>query len=449
MGRRAIVLLLLMAFVGVGFSYSQTLRVADFSYDKVPFFKRFKHKNEGDIGFKGVRVVDVYAPDDSCQYESGRAEITRIEGDGYSRLMFDKGVQYLKITHPSQGSFYWKIPVNKLKRWRGYKLTLQSSLFAEYRPTTQWLVISTSPRECVVRVDTLSHRVSDGRLQMQLPLGSYEIDVQAPFFEGLTDSVTLTTLQTLHYNVALSPIYSYLTVDSGSEQAQISIDGRRVGQGRVDRIRLAPGVIDVGVVQEGYEPYTQSVELQAQTSQSVSIDYLSVAKPKVLASNLEPVDVATTPTNVADTVAVAATIAQVQVQVKGYDANCDIYINNEFAGRGEWSGVLSGGVHAFDNRRDGFSSSPIFVEIGESPSIHVDLESPLAEYGVINLSTDIAGAQIFINGVSVGRSPMIIKNLQCNREYTVQVQLGGYKTQRQQVVVKANDQVKVEFKFNK
>ncbi|MFR9650574.1 MAG: PEGA domain-containing protein [Rikenellaceae bacterium] len=445
MSRSVICWLLMLLFVG-SLGYSQPLIVSEFSYDKVPFFQRFGHKEEGDVGRKKLRVVDMYAPDDSCQYLSDEYEIKRIEGDGYSRLVLNKRVSYFKISHPSHGSFYWKMPLKKLKRWRGYKAVLESSNFKEYHPKTQWLVISTNPRECVVSVDTICQRISDGRMQLQLPLGKHSIEVQAPFFEGVVDSVTLTNHETLYYDVALQPIYSYLSIDSGSQSADISIDGGVVGKGRVERIRVAPGSITVGVVEDGYEPYFQQVELTSLVSESVVIDYPRVPIQPSSAAKVSGGEDAIP----ADTVETKSpVIAKVEVSVKGYDKSCDIYVNNEFYGRGEWSGVLDSGLYAFDNRRDGFSSKPMFVEVGVNPSILVELSSPLAGYGVINLSTDIAGALIFINGESVGRSPMIIKELEADRVYTVQVQLAGYRTMQQQVKVKANAEVKVDFKFNK
>lgn len=432
--------LLMLMFVG-GVCYSQPLIVSEFSYEKVPLLQRFGHKEQGDVGRKKVRVVDMYAPDDSCKYESEQSEIKRIEGDGYSRLVVDKHMSFFKISHPSHGSFYWKMPLKKLKRWRGYKAVLTSSKFKEYKPDRQWLVVSTNPRECVVNVDTICQRITDGRLQLQLPLGKHSIEVQSPFFEGVRDSVTLTNLETLHYDIELKPIYSYLSIDSGAKDAVISIDGGAVGMGSVERVRVASGVVTVGVAEQGFEPYFQQVSVEPQISESVVVDY-----PRV------PLVVTTAKVDsvaVADSVAKKSVVTKVDVRVKGYDERCDIYINNELFGRGEWSGRLDSGLYAFDNRRDGLSSKPMFVEVGINPSIEVELSSPQAEYGVLNISTSVAGALIFIDGESVGRSPMIIRDLEGDREYLVQVQLSGYRIQQQLVTIKANDEVKVYLKLKK
>ena len=88
----------------------------------------------------------------------------------------------------------------------------------------------------------------------------------------------------------------------------------------------------------------------------------------------------------------------------------NIYIDNEFKGKGSWKGSLPNGSYILECRQEGFrtSTQQITVEPGAAKDYVVNL-TPIT--GLISVASNPAGATVLIDGVEMGTTPCNIKNV--------------------------------------
>jgi hypothetical protein len=68
--------------------------------------------------------------------------------------------------------------------------------------------------------------------------------------------------------------------------------------------------------------------------------------------------------------------------------------------------------------------------------------SPMAQYGVLNVHSNVVGADIYINDIKVGTTPMAVENLQEGEGYRIRLSKKGYHDgHKDKVEVIGNDMV--------
>lgn len=121
----------------------------------------------------------------------------------------------------------------------------------------------------------------------------------------------------------------------------------------------------------------------------------------------------------------------------------NIYIDNEFKGKGSWKGSLPNGSYILECRQEGFrtSTQQITVEPGATKDYVINL-TPIT--GIISVASNPAGATVLIDGVESGTTPCNIKNvLTGTRKLTVTKQ--GYNPVSTEIYVEESKMSKMNF----
>lgn len=138
-----------------------------------------------------------------------------------------------------------------LETEKHYQAVLQvCSADEEFRLKEQWVVFRISPRNAMVRVDGTLVSTRNGEASFYLPLGKHPYKVESPFYRAVEDSFSLDETARKVIELELQPVYSYLTVSAPWEEAEILVDGNRIGSGEATSGRLMAGNHRVEVIHD-------------------------------------------------------------------------------------------------------------------------------------------------------------------------------------------------------
>lgn len=495
---------------------SSQLRVEEFrKHSKLPFIPTPGADKSG-------AVIQFAASEQGFEFKIADEVVPPTQSDDGVSIVAPKKTPFIEITHPAYGSLFWKIPKKKLKRKRVYSATLISdNPESEYKIQKQWAVINTSPKSAVVQVDTLISKIFDGVLQLYLPIGEYPISVISPFYEEQTDTLRLTEDGRTVNNYNLSPLYSYIEVDTSKrKKSTLSIDGVALPKGEMRSGHLLEGQHTVELTRHKYTPYREYVELERGDRKRLAVELQPSRLKDIVKSakendSLNRLSVELTESTLVSTKGeisiVCDTIMEYKVSLNGdvvgrfthdcslagvdageylmevsapyfhtfrdsinlqsgttlrydsislerkvadvkltaYDEDCEILVNREVIAKGEWSGTIPAGGYYIMSRRGDVESQLLYYEVSGDEAMEIKIPTPLTYYGKLNVACNVVGAKIYINGMLMGLTPMIIHNLDRDSRYDIELKKDGYVSKKKGVKLTGNAMKRVDIKLKK
>lgn len=423
---------------------AQRMHVEDFGRYKKPFLHKASFTTD-----KRQAQLDFFTNEKGFQFFVEDAPVAATEGEGMVTLALPHRTGSLIIKHPVYGQLAWKVPNGVLKKKKHYHAYLHTeSLEKEFRQQKQWALISTVPERAIVYVDTVIHPLLDGNLSLYLPLGRHVCRIESPFYQTLNDTIELTDIVRFEKRYVLQPFYAYLTVETDWPDARICLDGDSLGLQRVETSRLMPGRYRLTVNQGDSLYYEQWLELANAERKVVDLHGIELRPFPQLGQSIEmsgfPDEV------LADSMASDGLQEQsgqwADVHITAFDADTEICLNRERVGQGEWRGNLAPGFYAVSSRKEGLDSRTDFFWVDAGKSVELNLISPLADYGLLNVSCDEVDATVFLNGLAIGSAPCVLRNLPVGRTYRVRL-VKGRKAAETLVRLRGNDIVNVKLKL--
>lgn len=423
---------------------AQRMHVEDFGRYKKPFLHKASFTTD-----KRQALLDFFTNEKGFQFFVEDAPVAATEGEGMVTLALPHRTGSLIIKHPVYGQLAWKVPNGVLKKKKHYHAYLHTeSLEKEFRQQKQWALISTVPERAIVYVDTVIHPLLDGNLSLYLPLGRHVCRIESPFYQTLNDTIELTDIVRFEKRYVLQPFYAYLTVETDWPDARICLDGDSLGLQRVETSRLMPGRYRLTVNQGDSLYYEQWLELANAERKVVDLHGIELRPFPQLGQSIEmsgfPDEV------LADSMASDGLQEQsgqwADVHITAFDADTEIWLNRERVGQGEWRGNLAPGFYAVSSRKEGLDSRTDFFWVDAGKSVELNLISPLADYGLLNVSCNEVDAIVFLNGLAIGSAPCVLRNLPVGRTYRVRL-VKGRKAAETLVRLRGNDIVNVKLKL--
>lgn len=429
------VLLILFTFhCSLFTAHAQTMEVKDFSRLKRPLWNRSKV-----VVDKQKALLDLMTTEKGFTFKAdGKQEVEAEEGDGLVTVKVSHKTRFLTIAHPNYGQLTWRVPVKYLKRKKHYHATLLTSdPSKEYKLDHQWVVMQVEPANAIVRMDSVVHLLRDGSLAVNLPLGSHTYQVESPFYEAVTDSFCLTDTAKFVLNVTLIPAYSYLKVVTPWDGADIFIDGQKLDPIESTSSRLMAGTHQLSVRKGGLSYYDSSFQIGSAEKRVITLtqsDFDPRWMPKVTVVRPQ-LTVSDTLTSTQQT----ALEPTAPVTLKAATADTEILVDRVLVGRGEWSGQLTKGYHLLTTRQDSIESAPSDLWVDSELPQEQQLAVPQTSQALLNIHSNVVGAQIFINNRLAGQTPYIAEHLQAGQTYEVRLEKQGYKHVRREVQPKGNE----------
>ena len=419
----------------IPFSLSaQQIRVDDFSRLKKPFLGTKTYQTD-----KQYALLDLYTQETGFEFLVGQQPIQAQEGDGFLTLSLPDKTRFFTIKHPEYGQLVWKIPeeLRKKKHYQAYLFT--DSPDKEYKVEKQWAVFYVQPVHAMVTIDSTLYRTMNGVVQVYLPLGKHSFKVESPFYETQEDTLCLKENRRLERQVHLQPSYSFLTVNSHIPYAEIRLDGELIGIQEAQSKRLLPGTYLLTVQKDSLLFYQEPIQLDIAERKSIDLkkilhftsgsttDMASSIGDNQLPQGFQP-SVVTPPVPRPDS-----------LHIRAFDEETEIWVNRELVAQGSWKEKLPPGLHAVSTRKDGIESPTQYIRIGDGKGQRLKMVTPYAKYGRLNVSSNVVDAEVWLDGISVGKTPCILPPLSTYKKYTIKLTKEGYKEVKATVSLKDND----------
>lgn len=193
-----------------------------------------------------------------------------------------------------------------------------------------------------------------------------------------TETGTVIVNERTVINKTLRPNFGYINVSTSPEQgAKVFVDGDYLGVSPIKTDKLKSGSHTVRVMKEMYKMKEQSFTVTDGQTTNVTLN---------MAANFVNVTINT-------------------------DSQSDIYVDEEYKGKGRWIGRLSDGSHIFEARKTNHKPSRKSMDLvlGENKSI--TLEAPKPINGSCEISSSPMGATIYIDGKNYGETPNYINEI--------------------------------------
>jgi len=270
-----------------------------------------------------------------------------------------------------------------LKRTLFYILLLFFSVLANAQK--QWVSFYIHPVNTIFVIDGERHTISDGFIELLLPLGNHTYSVESPFFESYSDTFNLKDDARRDISVVLQSEYGYLNLRSSGLKDMFYIDQHEVGRHYVQSIRYRAGIHRLTVLRDTLCICDYGISLTAGEKSIVDIDSLGVTP--------FPWDP-----------------ARWLVSVDAIGPNGELLDSTAMAD-----------AHAL---------------------MSVDSAN-------VNVTSNVDGADIFIDNRLAGTTPMVIPNLVANRYYLVTLRKQGFKPASQTVLISPEGLTEAYIKMKK
>ena len=377
-------------------------------------------------------------------------------GEGCITLLLPHKTRFVQVNHPKHGTLVWKVPKKYLKRKKHYQAVLQvCSADEEFRLKEQWVVFRISPRNAMVRVDSTLVSTRNGEASFYLPLGKHPYKVESPFYRAVEDSFSLDETARKVIELELQPVYSYLTVSAPWEEAEILVDGNRIGSGEATSGRLMAGNHRVEVIHDSGLAccrYVSLGEVEKKHVVFVAKDF-SVPDRKVIFAAEEnriadsiPSDstVVSSVVPVDDSVRLAA-----PVRIMAPAPDISILLNREVIGTGEWQGELPFGDYALQTRKDSLESTVTWLSVRDNRMKEINLAVPQIAYGMLNIQSNVTDAEVWVNEEKKGYTPCIVKYLPAGIRCKVTLRKYGYKEVSEYIIPPKNNIMDITIRLKK
>ena len=385
MMRRGLILLMMIALATL--ANAQQMGIEDFSRLKRPFWKRSKVTVD-----KQKAIIDLYTQEKGFAFTANGKETAETEeGDGVITVKVPTKTHHLTIKHPQYGTLTWRVPVKYLKRKKHYRATLLATdSTKKYKLKEQWVQFEVSPKNAIVHMDTTIILLRDGLMAKYLPLGKHTYQVEAPFYEELTDSFELADSAKTMLSIALQPTYSYLTVSTQMPKADLRVDGVSINKQEGTSTRLIPGEHRLSLHYKGNCYYDEPFTIGLGEKKHIEVA-LKDLRLRPAAEKSKKVLALAPPAEANDSTATAGA--------------------------------------------------------KEADPKDMAASLPLDMRGMVNIHSNVIGARISISGQYVGETPCIVQDLSSRRSYVITLEKEGYKTVKTAVRPRGNELTDLNIKM--
>ena len=287
---------------------------------------------------------------------------------------------FIDIRHPDYGTYKYYLP-EELCDYCVYEMILQyknpNAYAGPEKPNINYLIIASDREDAEIYID--DEYIGDKEVSKTLSIGTtHTWRMECKYYHTESGSVEITEGEPIVVEKKMRPAYGYIEVESTPENgALVYIDNERVGKTPFKTDKLESGEYVVKVVKEMYKQAEQKFTVvDGKTTKAVL--------------GMEP------------------NFVKVTVNT---DVEADIYLDNEYKGKGTWTGRLPEVSHYVEAKKAQHetTSKNINAVLGEDMVINID--APRAICGFLNVNTEPMRAEIYIDGKHYGQTPKIITDL--------------------------------------
>ena len=374
----------LMLFVLMSFTAFAQLKVKEGSFKKVEncviLDKRYDDNNNpmALIRIYTENILPEQKRDFFFDADFGTNLEPSIAESGEIELYATYTVKKIKLTHNFFSPLDIVIPFD-LEGNACYELILQGPGQQPTPTPTQQkkyhLIVKADQADATIYIDGTAMNFGEAsKLVDEGTTHTYKIECD--MYHAETGSVTVNEKTVI--NKTLRPAFGYINISTSPEQgAKVSVDGKYIGVSPITTDKLASGTHTVRVMKEMYKMKEQSFTVN---------------------------DGQTTNANITMT----ANFVNVTVNT---DSQSDIYVDEEYKGKGRWTGRISEGSHIFEARKANHKANKKTIDLVLGKNETITLEAPKPINGSIEINSSPMEANIYIDGKNYGTTPNYINEI--------------------------------------
>lgn len=289
-----------------------------------------------------------------------------------------KAATFIEIHHPDYGKTEFTLP-SDLKDFCGYEMVLQYVPIGNkqevIKPQNTYLVVSTDQDDAVIYIDGEYAGIKEASKSFAIGT-AHEWRIECDLYHSESGSLILNEKTEINKN--LRPAYGFINVTSQPENgALVFINNKKVGETPYQSDKLASGSYTVKVMKDMFLVTEKTIEVvDGQNSKAV--------------------------------LNMTANFVNVTINT---DLQSDIYIDEEFKGKGRWTGRLSDGTHFVEVKKASHETSCRNIDLVLRNDTIFTIEAPKPIYGFLDIDSDPMKADIYIDGKHYGQTPSVISDI--------------------------------------
>ena len=202
--------------------------------------------------------------------------------------------------------------------------------------------------------------------------------------------------------------------------AKVYIDNKYIGDSPIDGYKLSVGSHTIKLTKDGYNDYTESIEIKAADTIKaipVTLSKKEEAKPQ-------------TPTTG-------------KLSISSNPTGANVYINNDYKGITPITLTLNTGTYTLLLAKDGYENYTATATVTKDKETKLtysltQIIPPKPKTGNLSISSTPASAKVYVNGEYKGLTPITIKDLK-PQTYAVEIILDNFEIYKESVAIMEND----------
>lgn len=412
--------LLLILFVFISLNVFGQIKVKENSFRKIDGFVMLDKSEHYDMNNAPMALIKIST--ENINAEQRRKFTFKGNLATFFDVHFEPGEIYLyvsaaaatfiEIIHDDYGKTEFTLPYD-LCDFCGYEMVIvRPNADYDNMPQINYLVINADQDNAAIYID--GNYVGDKEASRSFEIGSkHTWKIDCKLYHSESGEVTITSGDAIEISKTLRPAYGYINVTTNPEMnAVVFIDNERVGTTPYKSDKMPSGTYSVRIVKEMYDAVENTfiIEDGATTlaEMNLSADFMKLT-------------------------------------VKA-DPDSDIYIDNEYKGKGEWNGEVLFGTHYLEARKENHKPAVMKVELDKNSTNEIVLETPRPITGHIDINTSPMKADIYLDGKHYGTTPKVVSNIIIG-EHKLKLEKDGYVTLEKDIVVEEGEMLSLNEKL--
>ncbi len=284
---------------------------------------------------------------------------------------------FIEIIHDDFGKTEFVLPYD-LKDFCGYEMVVQYVPLTPLQEPAQkkyHLIVKADQPDATIYIDEEALSVGEAsKLVNEGTTHTYKIECK--LYHAESGSVTVNEKTVIEKS--LRPNFGYINISTSPEQgAKVFVDDDYIGESPITTDKLASGTHTVRVMKEMFKMKEQPFTVNDGQTTNANI---------TMVANFVTLTVDT-------------------------DADAEIYVDEEYKGKGRWTGRVSEGLHNLEARKQNHRSSKTSVDLVLGENKTITLEAPKPINGSIEINSSPMEANIYIDGKSYGTTPNYINEI--------------------------------------
>ena len=417
-------ILLPLLFVFISFNAFSQMQVKEGSFKYIPsaiMDDKYDHYDGNDLPMSLIKISTENINEQQrlrLIFQSNRATmITKEPKTGQMWIYItSQFADFIEIKHPDYGTCKYYLP-ERLCDWCVYEMTLQyiplTPLAQEpAKPKNNFVSIIADQADSFIYID--DEYVGQKEAFKSLSIGStHTWRIECELYH--TESGTLTVVEgdnIIERN--MRPAYGYLNITTIPENgALVFINNKQVGETPYKSDKLPSGTYKVRVMKEMFKTTEQTLTVNDEQTTDATID---------MSANFVTLTIVT-------------------------DADSDIYVDEQYKGKGSWTGRVSDGAHLLEARKESHKTSSMEVNLNPGETQTIEIEAPKPIYGFLEISSTPMQADIYIDGENVGKTPKVLNNLLIGTHELV-LKKQGYNDVKKNITIIENETLSITEKLS-